>query len=79
MRHYRCKCGSSRSYGSMGPPLCSKCGTCGSDLAGGPEAHREPKDHDFSLVDEVATDEGPKPLTRCRYCVRTKAEIEARQ
>lgn len=77
MQFYRCKCGASRSWGSMPPPLCARCGACGSDLAPGPSLHREPKPHEY-LVEQVATDAGPAPLTRCRWCMKTKAELEGK-
>lgn len=79
MLYYRCKCGYSEAWGSMPPYQCHACPKCGSDLATGPNVHQEPKPHDFSHVTQVATDEGPKPLTRCRYCGCTQAEVEEAQ
>lgn len=78
MLFYRCKCGKLASYGSMPPDRCASCPDCGSDLAPAPDAHTGPKPHEFSLTSTVDTDEGPKPLTRCRWCYRTRAEVEAR-
>jgi hypothetical protein len=63
----------------MGVADCDKCDACGSNLARSPDTHAEPVPHDFSLVQTVQTDEGPKPLSRCRFCMRTRAEIAARQ
>ena len=76
MVYYRCKCGKHSSYGSMGPALCRRCDECGSDLATNPDLHREPKPHDWR-VEQVDTDNGKQPRTYCRYCLKTKAEIEA--
>lgn len=76
MRYYRCKCGKNTAYGSMPPYQCSKCEDCGSDLAEHPDHHREPKPHDFSDVQKVQTDQGEMTVTHCRYCGRTKAQID---
>ena len=76
MQYYRCKCGKAEAWGSMPPYQCSSCKHCGSDLAQAPDLHRDPVPHDFSHVEQVRTDEGPKPLTRCKYCHHTKEEIE---
>ena len=75
MQFYRCKCGSSRAFGSQSPAACHRCLECGSDLAQAPSLHGEPAPHAYyqELVD---TDEGKKPLSRCRYCQRTRVEIE---
>lgn len=75
MQYYRCRCGVSEAYGSMAPYACTRCPKCGSNLALGPEAHREPKPHEF-VPTMVETDEGPKPLSRCIYCNRTRGAIE---
>lgn len=75
---YRCKCGDRKAFGSMSPFPCDRCPKCGSDLAASPDGHRDPPtDHDFSSVETVDTDEGPKQLTRCRYCQYSRAELEA--
>lgn len=76
MQYYRCKCGKSESWSSMGPTPCFKCDTCGSDLARDPSIHREPEPHNF-VTGQVETDEGAKPLTRCTFCLKTKAQIES--
>lgn len=76
MQYYRCKCGASEAWGSMPPYACSKCSKCGSDLAQAPGLHGEPKDHDFSYVEKVQTDQGEMTRTRCQYCHRTRDEIE---
>ncbi len=76
MKFYRCKCGSRRAWGSMPPPPCAKCRDCASGLAQGPNEHLEPLDHEFR-VDQVKTDRGLQPVTRCRWCLVTKADIDA--
>jgi len=74
MIYYRCKCGKQEAWGSMPPNQCDGCSECGTTLDTHPELHRTPTPHDF-VATNVATDEGPKPLSRCRYCHRTKAEL----
>lgn len=75
MRYYRCKCGESMSMGSMPPPRCFRCEKCGSNLAEGPSWHSEPLPHEWH-IGQVETDEGMKPLSRCRYCHHTRREIQ---
>ena len=79
MLFYRCKCGKSRAFGSMPPNRCDSCSSCGSDLALGPDRHRDPESHDFTLVQEVDTDQGVATITYCRWCHLTRAEIERRK
>lgn len=76
MQYYRCKCGNREAYGSMPPYACDKCEKCGSDLSLHPDYHQEPKPHDFSAVENVQTDQGAATITRCRYCSRTREQIE---
>jgi hypothetical protein len=78
MQFYRCKCGKSRCWGSMPPSPCAKCKHCGSDFAQAPDAHREPLPHEF-VPQMVQTDDGPKPLSRCRFCCLSQAEIDKRE
>lgn len=75
MRFYRCKCGNVTAWGSMPPYQCSQCPKCKSDLAEGPSLHADPIPHEFLTV-PVIVDQGEMTVTRCRYCSRTKAEIE---
>ena len=77
MKYYRCKCGAHEAWGSMPPAPCAFCRKCGSDLAGSPDTHRDPKPHDFRAT-VVETDEGPKPLSRCVYCMQSRGDIEKR-
>lgn len=78
MIYRRCKCGEMESW-SSGMPMatCSPCEKCGTIPGLGPDNHPAPTPHDFSAVEEVQTDDGPKTLTRCRLCFKTKAQIEA--
>jgi len=75
MQHYRCKYGNCESWGSDGPFPCDRCSKCGSDLAPAPFLHEDPKPHEF-IQEMVETDEGPKPLSMCKWCYRTKRQIE---
>lgn len=78
MRYYRCRCGESRSFGSMPPARCRGCTKCGTDLVDmelcGPDDHATPVPHEF-YTEQVETNEGPKELDRCRRCHRTRAEL----
>lgn len=76
MRYYRCKCGERQSWGSMPPYPCQKCPACGSDLAESPDLHREPQDHDWR-TQQVETDNGPQPITRCSWCGTRKPAMDA--
>jgi hypothetical protein len=75
MQFYRCKCGEQTAFGSMSPCRCSGCNECGTTLEIHPSLHRTPDPHDF-YPEPVETDEGVFSLSRCRYCGRTKKEIE---
>lgn len=82
MQYYRCKCGASIAFGSDTPSRCWGCSKCGTKLmptwyiVKNPDFDEKPIPHEFTYVEEVQTDDGPKPLTRCRYCYRTQKEIE---
>lgn len=76
MQYYRCRCGKLESWGSMSPARCIGCANCGTNLAQHPDDHKAPVPHDFSSVQNVQTDEGEKTLTLCRYCHRSRTEIE---
>jgi hypothetical protein len=79
MMYYRCKCGREESMGSMPPRRCRGCSECGTNLSPSPTLHRDPEPHDFTSVEEVATDKGAFTITKCRMCRRTKAEVAADQ
>ncbi len=71
MLTYRCRCGQTEAYGSMPPTPCSGCKFCGTTLETHPTLWRDPPPHDY-IPTPVMTDEGPKTLTRCRWCGRVK-------
>jgi hypothetical protein len=75
MRYYRCECGDITSWSSMGVLPCDGCKKCNTTLETGPKDHKVPEDHVFEPY-PVETDEGPKSLSRCKYCLRTKKELE---
>jgi hypothetical protein len=68
-----CKCGYISAFGSDPPAPCDPCEKCNT-VPGG----RDPIPHDFR-AQGVATDEGPKSITRCIRCMKTKAKIEAEE
>ena len=75
MRAWQCECGKIKWFGTDNPPQCEFCEKCGTTVAGSPDCHKtERTPHEF-YVTQIDTDEGPKPLSRCRYCHRTKAQI----
>jgi len=77
MKYNQCQCGELKFWGSgMNPSPCSKCDKCGTGI--GPE-YLVPKEHDFSMVEKVDTDEGPKTLSRCRWCYYSKADLEKKE
>lgn len=78
MQCYQCKCGEIQSYGSMPPTRCASCHKCGSNLASGPHLHREPEPHSFVTFPVTGVDQAGVTKTVCRYCHKTKAQIEAR-
>ncbi len=79
MRYFQCKCGDRKSWSSMGVRRCQRCPKCGSDLAEGPSSHREPEPHQMRAFTEAhKSDDGEVKvtLTRCWWCLQTKAELE---
>lgn len=76
MQYYQCKCGETKAWTTMGVERCARCKKCGSDLAQGPNSHKEqPEPHKW-ITTKVETDEGSASLTRCEYCHKTKTLIE---
>ncbi len=74
MQYYRCKCGSAESWTSMGVPRCRSCSKCGSDLAQGPNGHRDPAPHEYVTRYDEHTG---KPYEVCLGCDRKREEIGA--
>jgi hypothetical protein len=83
MRYYRCKCGNSYSWSSMGQPTCRGCKKCNTTLEEGPSLHTAPEPHKWVahkwVASKVLTDEGEKDLTVCSWCGILKVEFEAKQ
>ena len=75
MQYYRCACGHAEAWGSMPPYPCSGCADCGTTLDQHPQDHRTPEPHDF-VPYPVETAEGDKTISRCRWCHRTRKEVE---
>ena len=75
MQYYRCKCGKSTAYGTMGPNPCDGCYECGTTLDQAPELHRTPEPHQMEPT-TVQTDDGQAVLHRCRWCGKTQAQID---
>ena len=72
MLYYKCECGYLEFWGSgMTPPPCQKCPKCNTAYGG-----KVPIPHEF-YSSSVETDDGPKPLSRCKHCYKTKRQIEA--
>lgn len=72
MRYNKCKCGSFEHFGSgMNPSPCDACKKCGTTAEGLP-----PVPHEFTFIEKVQTDEGEKKLSRCKWCYKTKSQIE---
>lgn len=72
MKYWQCKCGDYQFYGSgMSPEPCTYCKKCGTTAAGLP-----PIPHEFTMISKVETDEGEKKLSRCKWCYKTKSQIE---
>lgn len=74
MQYYRCKCGDSTAWSSMGVSACTTCKKCGSDLAQSPGGHAEtPAPHEY--VTKYDQDTGT-PYERCSRCMDRRTEIE---
>jgi hypothetical protein len=79
MIYSRCKCGELEHWDSgMPPAACCPCSLCGTVPASGSLPHPDPVPHEFFSAN-VETDAGPHPLSRCRMCHQTKAQIARRQ
>jgi len=75
MLHYRCRCGKRTAFGSMPPDRCRGCPECGTTLDLSPEHHQPIQPHNFR-AEQVETDDGPRPLTRCSRCGARPGEPE---
>src|SRR5688572_28990832 len=72
--YYRCKCGAVEVWGSIAPDPCLGCKDCGTTPALTPDGHRSPRSH-VLIKTAVDTDDGQAILSRCRWCLRTMAEL----
>lgn len=70
----KCKCGSVEAFGSMPPSPCDKCTDCDTGYGWGTSHYREPREHEF-VSKEIETDNGPQPLSRCKWCHNTRKQI----
>ena len=76
MRYWACKCGKSEHWTSgMVPPPCVECGDCHTVASQDPKNHVRAIPHEF-MVGEVETDDGMKPLSMCKWCLKTRSQIE---
>lgn len=71
MKYYRCKCGHSISYSSMGVARCHICDKCGSTLAESPSGHMEPEPHSIRAVIEDG-----KILCYCCVCLQRAGTLD---
>lgn len=69
MQYYRCKCGESESWGSIGPRQCDRCEKCGTTLNQSPEGHKEPEPHEWVTQYNERTG---KPYEICINCMKKK-------
>ncbi len=73
MQYFQCKCGEHKSWTSMGVPRCTRCKKCGSDLAQGPDGHREPEPHRY--VTKYNQNTGA-PFEICDRCFERRDKLE---
>ena len=76
MQYYRCKCGFMAAWTSMGVPCCSWCEKCESDLAPSSDMHNTKRIPHEMTAHSVQIDAGHAVLSRCRWCMRTRKELE---
>lgn len=76
MQYARCKCGEYEIWTTMGIQPCSWCLKCGTVPAYGPGPHNTERTPHKMESHKVETDGEDATLSRCRYCGRTKRELE---
>lgn len=76
MRYYRCRCGKEEAWTTIGVTACNWCAACGTTLAESPEGHSEVRTPHRLEATTVRTDEGDATLSRCKWCGRTRADLE---
>lgn len=72
MQFYRCKCGKSTSHTSRGVARCQSCPECKSDLAMGPDGHREPEPHRW--VPQFDSNTGARKADVCTACMSKRKD-----
>ena len=68
MQYYKCKCGESVSFGSMGPNPCTSCSICGTQLINihyHTDYYPKPIPHEFVIRYNESTGE---PYDICKLC-----------
>lgn len=68
MRHYRCRCGNRKMWGSMPPSPCQGCPKCGTTMAHDPARCKTPEPHDWTTEETVGDGDTVRRTTRCRRC-----------
>lgn len=69
MKGFRCKCGQTVVWSSMGVRSCETCPECGSDLAMGAGLHRDPVPHEWVTRYDPNTGE---PYEMCKVCFKRR-------
>ena len=75
MQFYRCRCGKSKSWGSIPPANCVACGECGVTLAQSPDGHAEPAPHEYVTVYDRHTGAPHQECTRCRKALPSQETV----
>lgn len=77
MRYYRCECGKSEAWSSMGVARCRGCPDCGRTLEEHPDDHRPPSPHDWREEWRIDRTTGERWQVReCNRCHREE-RVEA--
>lgn len=73
MQYFTCKCGETEAWtsGEM-PAKCTGCPKCNT-VPGYQPTEPVPHEYEVAMVD---TDDGPKPRSYCRWCYKSKQQIE---
>lgn len=72
MQYFQCRCGSVRSWSSMGVRRCQSCAKCGSDLAQHPDSHRDPEPHQWAPDFDPST--GAREPDVCLSCMTKRTD-----
>lgn len=74
MIYYKCKCGKSESWSSMGVPACRVCKYCGTTLDGS-----EPIPHDVITEELTVSRNGITTTNKRSYCVNCMKTVDANE